>query len=258
MSRFLSLIVCGTLTLSSSRQALSQSSALAFPRSGSTREELLASVAQAERLAGEEQKNQATREAALRRAQHIQMRLRDGDFHAGDHVALFVEGEQALTDTFPVREGDVLDLPTLGVIPLRGVLRSELESYLTARIARYIRNPSVHATPLVRIVVLGAVIRPGFYFARPDQSLSDAIMLAGGPTATADLARSFVRRGNAITWATEGIRSVLSAGMTLDDIEIQSGDEIVVAEAKHFNWSVVSQVLTAMVGAAVAVTALRR
>src|SRR5206468_6456566 len=107
-------------------------------------------------------------------------------------------------------------------------------------------------------VVLGAVSRPGFYFARTDLSLGDVIMRAGGPTGSADLATSYVRRGNAVTWATEGIHTVLAEGMTLDDIEIQSGDEIVIAEQKRFNWAVVSQVITAVVGATVAAVALSR
>lgn len=246
------------LTLATSQRGLSQTAQIGIPRSASSREELLALVSCAESESTDQQTDRSKRDEALRRVQRIQTRLRDGDFHAGDHVALLVEGEQALTDTFPVRAGAVLELPMLGVVSLHGVLRSELERYLTARVAEYIRNPSVRAAALVRIVVLGAIARPGFYFARTDLSLGDVIMRAGGPTPSADLSLSFVRRGDAITWATEGIHSVLAEGMTLDDIEIQSGDEIVVGEQKRFNWAIVSQVITAVVGAAVAMVALSR
>jgi len=258
VSRFLRLFFWCGLSFVATERALSQSAQLASSRSGSSREELLALAAQAELQASEQQANQSSREEALRRAQHLQTRLREGDFHPGDHIALFVEGEQALTDTFPVREGSVLELPTLGVVSLHGVLRSELQPFLTASVARYVRNPSVRATALVRIAVLGAVSHPGFYFARTDLSLSDVIMRAGGPAASADLATSYVRRGSAITWATDGIRAAFAESMTLDDIEIQSGDAIVVTEQAHFNWAVVSQVITALVGAAVAAVALSR
>lgn len=256
--RSLQLLVCCALTLSTSHRVWAQGAALSLGRSGSSREELQALVSQAEVDSATRSDRPAVRDSVRQRVQRIQRRLAEGDFHPGDHIALFVEGEQALTDTFTVRDGNALELPMVGAISLRGVLRSELQPYMSTHLALYIRNPSVRATSLIRVVVLGAVVRPGFYSVRPDISLGDLLMRAGGPASNADLAGSFVRRGGAVTWATEGIRSVLSEGMTLDDIEVQSGDEIVVAEEKHVNWPIVSQVITALVGVAVGLVALSR
>src|SRR5690348_1134894 len=85
------------------------------------------------------------------------------EFHVGDRIALVVEGPQALADTAVVRDGLILQLPTFGDIPLAGVKRSNIQPYLTQQISKFIKDPVVHAIPLVRISILGEVGRPGFY-----------------------------------------------------------------------------------------------
>src|SRR6266702_335620 len=111
---------------------------------------------------------------------YVEGRLHAGDFRAGDRLVIQVEEplpvtpgggggaapkspEQQLTDTFTVNGAQELTLPLLGLVPLRGVLRSELETYLTAQIATRIRNPEVHARALISVAVSGGVQKPGFY-----------------------------------------------------------------------------------------------
>ena len=81
-------------------------------------------------------------------------------------------------------------------ISLQGVLRSELQDYLTTQLARYIKHPDVQTTSLVRVAVMGSVTKPGFYQLPADLALADAIMIAGGPTTTADVDRTQVKRGS--------------------------------------------------------------
>jgi len=84
---------------------------------------------------------------------YIRRRLEEGDFHAGDRLLVVVEmaqgsaaaaagrtSEQQLSDTFTVGSSQEVTLPVVGVVSLRGVLRTELEPRLTAEIARYIRE----------------------------------------------------------------------------------------------------------------------
>src|SRR5438552_1709239 len=74
---------------------------------------------------------------------YIQRRLKEGDFRVGDRILLVVEdpeppatgagtpvvksSEQQLSDTFTVGSSQELTLPVVGVVSLRGVLRTELE-----------------------------------------------------------------------------------------------------------------------------------
>src|SRR5687768_9525071 len=121
---------------------------------------------------------QPLREAKRAEAWTLRERLRLGDFHPGDRIALIVEGHPTLSDTLAVRSGRVISLPDLPEIPLVGVLRSELQAHLTREIGRFVRDPKVRVVPLMRVAVLGQVGRPGYYALPADALLSDAIMIA--------------------------------------------------------------------------------
>lgn len=165
------------------------------------------------------------------------------DFHVGDRIALTIEGPQTFSDTVVVRDGLILRLPNIGDIPMTGVKRSDVESYLTQQIGKFIRNPVIHATPLVRIAILGQVGRPGFYTMPSDVLLSDVVMRAGGPTGNADLSRTVVRRSGQEVISREQVASALTAGMTLDQLHIAPGDEMVVGEKPNSIWGTVLTVI---------------
>lgn len=166
------------------------------------------------------------------------------EFHVGDRIALTVEGPQAIAgDTLVVREGLVLNLPTFGDIPLAGVKRSNIQSYLTKQISKYIKDPVVHATPLVRVSILGEVGRPGFYTVPSDMLLSDIVMRAGGPTGNADLGKTVVKRDGKQLLSKEQAQTALANGETLDQLRIAPGDEIVVGQKSTFGFGSILQVL---------------
>src|SRR5688572_12153954 len=83
------------------------------------------------------------------------------------------EREDALTNTFVVRPGEVLALPGVDEVSLAGVLRSELQEHLTTHLAKYLRRPVVTATSLMRLTISGAVTNPGFLAVDADRPLSD-------------------------------------------------------------------------------------
>ena len=165
------------------------------------------------------------------------------EFHVGDRIALTVEGPQTMSDTVVVREGLVLRLAGLGDISLAGVKRADAQKYLTEQIGKFIRDPVVHATPLVRIAVLGQVGRPGFYTVPSDVLLSDVVMRAGGPTGRADLNRTVVKRSGEDVISKEAVASALSAGMTLDQLHVAPGDELVVGEKPSSSFDTILKVL---------------
>lgn len=161
-------------------------------------------------------------------ARQVKERLDKGDLQPGDRIALRVVGEQALTDTFTVTPERTVELPSMPALPVSGVLRSELESHLTKQLSRYIRNPDLRAEALVRVSLAGAVGRPGFYNLPADVLATDAIMAAGGPSGAADVGRTTIRRGG-VEIATEvEVASAVQSGESLDQLNVQSGDEIVV------------------------------
>jgi len=161
-------------------------------------------------------------------ARQVKDRLEKGDLQPGDRVALRVVGEQTLTDTFTVTPERALELPSLPAISVAGVLRSELEPHLAKQLGRYIRNPDLKAAALVRVSLMGAVGRPGFYNLPADVLATDAIMAAGGPTGAADVAKTTIRRGGVDIITETEVASAVQEGESLDQLNVQSGDEIVV------------------------------
>ncbi len=161
-----------------------------------------------------------------------QERLANGDFQVGDRIALAVTdaggGEPALTDTFTVREGQVLRLPNMPDVSLHGVLHAELKDTLSSDLARYIKDPVVHATPLVRIAVLGQVPRPGYYSVAADELATSLLMHAGGLTNTSDLSKTVVKRGDQTVYTAKTLQTAMANGETVDQLALRPGDEVVV------------------------------
>jgi hypothetical protein len=186
----------------------------------------------------------------------INYRLKQGDFHAGDRVVVKVEGSAGFSDTLVVRTGKVLPIPQMGELPLDGVLRSEINPLLKAHVAKYLRDPVVQATPLVRVGVLGSVGKPGFYYAAADLPLSDVLMTAGGPTNDADVGKISIKRdGNEII-DHENSSAALAKGMSLDMMHVEAGDEISVGRQRNFSWGVIIPSLTGLLGLLIALTQL--
>jgi protein involved in polysaccharide export with SLBB domain len=184
----------------------------------------------------------------------IRQRLRDGDFQPGDQVSITVEGETALTGTFTVGAGRLVTLPQAGDLSLNGVLRSELEPAVRAHVARYLRDPVVHAKALVRIGVLGQVRAPGYYVLPAEALLSDVLMAAGGPLPTAKLDRATLNRASARIWGGAQVRQALAGGMTLDQLGLRPGDEMVVPADRGGAGAGILRALGVIPAAALAIT----
>lgn len=175
---------------------------------------------------------QASLPAGSPEARLIEVRLREGDFQVGDRIFLRVLEDTSLTDTFPVRAGKTLQLPLMPEIPLQGVLRAELQPYLVEKIGQYVRNPTVEATPLLRVAILGGVGRPGYYNVPADILLSDALMLAGGPGGNVRLDKSKVQRLGTEIYDADAVQYALNQGVTLDRMSLVGGDVVEIGQDK--------------------------
>jgi len=150
------------------------------------------------------------------------------DFQLNDQILLEVEGDTQFTKRFTVGPGPALMLPVIGAIPLAGVRRAQVETYLTEQLKRYMKDPLVHAKVLVRLSVLGEVEHPGFYPVAADAPLSDALMLAGGPTKDAKFTGTRIDRIGRDGVASGDLQEAIARGATVDGMGLRSGDQIIV------------------------------
>ena len=203
------------------------------PRAQATRTELEAALVELEKYAASSGYSSRLRNEKAREATMIKTRLRDGDLQVGDQIDIQVIGQAVFSDSFMVSSGRVLTLPGLPDIPLKGVLRSEAREYITAQLSKYIKDPQVRVSTKIRLSVLGSVGKPGFYQIPADILATDAIMVAGGPAADVDMGRVFVRRGATDIWPSDVLQEAMRRGLTLDQLNLQAGDELVVDPRKR-------------------------
>lgn len=204
-----------------------------------------------ERLETEAQSSaysQRLREQASRSAELVRTRLREGDFQVGDQIVLTVEQEPEMSDTLSVRSGRRVTVPVIGDVSLAGVLRAELNDHMSEQIGAYIRDPVVRTETLIRILVQGEVGSPGFYLVSADRLITDVFMVAGGPTGSADLTDVRIERGNVRIWDGEPLQLAIVQGRTLDHLNLQAGDRVMIpTEEQRSTWEVVRNV-TGVVG----------
>ncbi len=200
-------------------------------------------------------RSEAERSIAL-----VERRLREGDFQTGDRIVLLVEGEPDMSDTLTVRSGRLVDVPVVGALGLDGVLRSELQGVMEEHLSNYLRSPRVRTQALIRLSVIGEVGSPGFYVVPADVLVTDVLMLAGGPSRDANVTNLRVERGSARIWEGEAMELAVIQGRTLDQMNIQAGDRIVVPRggAQRDNWERIGLVATVVGSVSAIVFAITR
>ena len=173
----------------------------------------------------------------------LRTRLRDGDFEVGDRIHVKYEGPGLNEDKeLIVQAGRIVRLgEPLGDINLAGVLRFELGALVGARVDRLYKNEVVHVTPLIRVGISGAVRTPGTYHVSQDTPLSDVIMRNAGQDQNADPHNIVIRRGTQVLWAAADVQSALNNGLTVEGLNLEPGDEIVVGARTANRWWLVAQ-----------------
>jgi protein involved in polysaccharide export with SLBB domain len=163
----------------------------------------------------------------------IRQRLRDGDFQVGDRVIVRIAANGTRTDTLVVTANRMLDVMSNVSIPLTGVLRSEIQDLVKTEVLKYVKAQQVMVIPLTRIGILGEVARPGYFALASDLPIAEAIMTAGGPSPTADINRSVVKRANKEFRSTDATKAAIAQGLTLDQFGLNAGDEVIVGKRRE-------------------------
>lgn len=162
----------------------------------------------------------------------LRERLEQGDFPAGSRVAIWVEEQAAMTDTFGVAADRAIQVPGVGTISLAGVLRSELQDRVSEAVARIILEPRVRTQSLLTLSIDGEVQAPGHYLVDSDNPLSTVLMRGGGLTPDARRGSARVERGAETVVDADRFQGALRAGTSIDQLGIREGDRIFVPEGR--------------------------
>ena len=147
---------------------------------------------------------------------------------AGDAIRLIVPGEAALSDIYDVDPQGAVTLPLIGRMDVAKQSWQDVRSKLLAAYRRELREPGINVIPLRRVLVLGAVNKPGSYLLAPTVSLSGAIATASGAVADGSARRIRITRGDSTFLVSAGRDAEIA------DMPVQSGDQIFVLQRNWF------------------------
>jgi hypothetical protein len=201
-------------------------------RSLVTRAELTTTLDSIDRVLKSGGYSSAFRDSKRAEAEAIRTRLADGDLHTGDPLLITIVGDAALSTGYTVTPNRTILLAGSIEIPVKGVLRSEIEAYLTTELKKYLRDPVVRVTPSLRVQLSGAVAKVGFYNVPAGTPLTDVLMnpaAGGGVSNLAVFEKSKIVRGDKTILDPKAFKQALSTAKTLDELNLQAGDEINIA-----------------------------
>lgn len=116
---------------------------------------------------------------------------------SGDQVRVIVFGQPDLTNTYVVDQAGTLAMPLIGTIPARGHSTDDLQRAIAMRLHNgFLRHPDV-AVEVDRyrpFFVLGEVGTAGQFAFVPGMTVQQAIAVAGGFSARADMTSVQVTR----------------------------------------------------------------
>jgi len=214
-------------------------------RSMVTRSELTAAYEEIQRGLASTGYSQSLRSAKQAEAAAIKERLNQGDLRSGDEINVVVLGEPGLTSTYTVTPARTIVLPGGHEIDLHGILRSEVQEFLTTQFKGYVKDPYVTATASVRIQISGGVGHNGFYSVPANKLLTAVLQTEGGGVANnfRDDKSQILRNGVVVIDGAE-FKDAIYKGRTLDQLNVQAGDEIRIAvkPAGGLFWRVVGAV----------------
>ncbi len=198
-----------------------------------TRAELERSLQDIEIILASDGYSAVIKEQKSREADTIRRRLAEGDIRPGDVITLAVSGFPGLTGPMTVTTERTIVPPDAGPISVAGLLRSEVEDYLRKEMQKYVRDPLVRAEANIRIAIFGGINTQGYFIVPASALLTDVIMQsAGGPSGNQKIQDSEILRADMVILDQEGFKLAIREAKSLDQLNLQAGDEIRIGEKR--------------------------
>jgi protein involved in polysaccharide export with SLBB domain len=147
----------------------------------------------------------------------------------GDEIVLSVWGSVDAELRLIVDRSGRISVPRVGTIMVSGVRYGDLPSTISQRVAQTFKNfqLSVSLGQLrgVRVFVTGFAVRPGAYTVSALSTVANAVVRAGGPSASGSFRNIQLRRGNTVV-ATLDFYDLLLNGDRSADRLVQADDVV--------------------------------
>jgi len=166
----------------------------------------------------------------------------------GDAVRISVWQRPEISGEFPVAADGSIASPFYMDVNVAGVPFEEVADRVRSYIAVFEAEPRVLVEPLLQVSIAGEVLEPGLYTLRPETTLAQAVMHAGGATERGHVTRVTVWRDG-----QELIADLTLPNAGLAAQRIRSGDQIVMPRQVSILRDYIAPAAS-VIGAAAAVT----
>jgi len=156
------------------------------------------------------------------------------DYRIGpdDSLQVTVAEDPHMSGAVLVRPDGKITLPTIGDVPAAGFTPVQLGLNITELAKKYIKDPTVTVAVLSinskQVILVGEVLRVGPLPIRPNMTVLQAIVTAGGLSPYANKKRIYVLRGE--PGHEQRIPFNYKKALLNDDMLVQPGDRIVVPD----------------------------
>lgn len=148
----------------------------------------------------------------------------------GDEVKILLWGRVNSSYTLTVDRDGKITIPTIGPLPVAGMTFEEMSAHVIQQAQRMTGTKvdiSMGALRTIPIYVLGDVLRPGAYTIGAFATITDALLLAGGPTEIGTLRNVELKRQGKVIQKLD-LYDILLKGDKSRDVTIRAGDIVFV------------------------------
>jgi polysaccharide export outer membrane protein len=152
----------------------------------------------------------------------------------GDSVRVVVWRKPEMSGDFIIAPDGTISHPLYRAVRVGGVPFGTAEVNVRNFLARFEQDPQFVIEPLVRVAVLGEVVKPQVFAVRPETSVAEAVAQAGGPNEVGNRDRVRILRKDPGGRQREFYVSLLQAEGSSASFRVHSGDQIVVDRRRSF------------------------
>ena len=168
----------------------------------------------------------------------------------GDQIRILVWRNPELSGDFTVVANGTLNHPLYRDVQVTGVPLTVVEDRLRTFISRFTTNPQFVLLPLVKIIVGGEVRSPNIFSVPPETTITQAVILAGGPSERGKL--------NNVRLLRDGQTINLDMGRPdsqAASLQVRSGDQIIIPRSTNVFRDFIGPAAS-MVGAVAAIVSI--
>lgn len=139
-------------------------------------------------------------------------------------IQVFPDSTSFFNGVYKIDEQGCINLPVIGKLYITDLSESALIDTIKSRCIDYLPFPNINISPMIRLSLFGGFYKPGLYWIDSQNSLWDAIQMAGGLMREDGLKLlRWERDGKVIS---NNLISLYQSGTSLKSIGFCSGDQL--------------------------------